>query len=247
MNQTPNQERWQKLVEWPLTIVAIVFLVAYAWEVIGDLKGPQADFAESVIWATWVLFVVDYVVQFGLAPDRLKWFYRHILDLLVVVLPLLRPLRLLRLITLLSVLHRTAGMALRGRVVTYVVGAASLLVFVAALAVLDAERSAPGAKITSFGNALWWALVTITTVGYGDYEPVTVLGRFIAGGLMLGGIALIGIVTATLASWIVERVAKQEEDAQAVTRGEFRALSEQIADLQRALERAADRDHADSP
>jgi voltage-gated potassium channel len=110
-----------------------------------------------------------------------------------------------------------------------------LLVFVAALAVLDAERSAPGATITTFGNALWWAFVTITTVGYGDFTPITITGRLIAGALMLGGVALLGIVTATLASWIVERVAVKEEDAQAATRGEIRALAQQVARLQDAL------------
>ncbi|MGO4689201.1 hypothetical protein [Glaciibacter sp. 2TAF33] len=97
--------------------------------------------------------------------------------------------------TLLSVLQRTAGVAFRGRVVVYVAGASGLLVFVAALAVLDSERSAPQA-----------------------FSPVTDAGRLIAGGLMLGGIALLGVVTATLASWIVERVSQQEEDAQAATR-----------------------------
>ena len=81
--------------------------------------------------------------------------------------------------------------------------------FVAALAVLDFERNAREASITTFGDALWWAFVTITTVGYGDYSPVTVEGRLVAVGLMLGGIALIGLVTASLASWIVERVAAE--------------------------------------
>jgi voltage-gated potassium channel len=188
--------------------------------------------------ATWGIFIVDYIANLVLAPQRWRWFRTHILDLLVVVLPILRPLRLLRLVTLLSVLQRTAGTAFRGRVVLYVAGASVLLVFVAALAVLDAERSAPGATITTFGDALWWAFVTITTVGYGDFSPITTTGRLIAGALMLGGVALLGIVTATLASWIVERVAAKEEDAQAATRGEIRALTQQVARLQESLDRA---------
>jgi voltage-gated potassium channel len=230
-----TQARWQKLVEWPLTVVAVVFLVAYAWEVIADLQGPPAEAAEIVIWATWTFFLVDYVVDLALAPKRWKWFYTHIFDLLVVVLPMLRPLRLLRLVTLISVLHRTAGNAFRSRVIVYAIGASSLLVFVATLAVLDVERPAPGATITTFGDALWWAFVTITTVGYGDFAPVTVEGRFIAAGLMLGGIALLGIVTATLASWIVERVAQDDEDLQAFTRQEFVQLSQQISLLRETI------------
>ena len=227
-------------MDWPLTVAAVVFLVAYAWEVIGNLEGARAALSETVIWATWGFFAIDYVVNLVLAPRRWHWFYTHILDLLVVVLPILRPLRLLRLVTLLSVLQRTAGAAFRERVVVYIAGASALLVFVAALAVLDSERSAPGASIVTFGNALWWAFVTIATVGYGDFVPVTALGRLIAGGLMLGGIALLGVVTATLASWIVERVAQQSIDQQAATKGEIKTLELQIARLQETLDRQVD-------
>lgn len=218
-------------------MAAVIFLIAYAWQVIGNLTGPANAVAEAVITATWAAFVLDYVINLLLAPQRLVWFRAHIFDLLVVVLPLLRPLRLLRLVTLLSVLQRTAGAAFRERVVMYVIGASTLLVFVASLAVLDAERSAGGATITTFGDALWWAFVTITTVGYGDFAPVSALGRLIAGGLMLGGVALLGVVTATLASWIVEQVAKQEEDAQVATRGEIRSLARQVEQLQETLNR----------
>jgi voltage-gated potassium channel len=236
-NSAMTQERWKRISDWPLTAAAVLFLACYAWEIIGDLSGPSTTLAEAGMAATWGIFLVDYVANLVLAPHRWHWFRTHILDLFIVVLPILRPLRLLRLVTLLSVLHRTAGTAFRGRVVVYAAGASVLLVFVAALAVLDAERSAPGATITSFGNALWWTFVTITTVGYGDFSPVTITGRLIAVALMFGGIALLGIVTATLASWIVERVAIKEEDAQAATRGEIRALAKQIAQLEEVVDR----------
>ncbi|GAA2231301.1 potassium channel family protein [Herbiconiux moechotypicola] len=232
-----TQARWKQLTEWPLAIIAFVFLVAYAWEIIGELEGPAERALDTVIWITWLVFVVDYLVNLALAERRWHWFWRHILDLLIVVLPMLRPLRLLRLVTLLTILNRTAGSAFRGRVVVYVVGASMLLVFVASLAVLDTERDAPGATIVTIGDALWWAFVTITTVGYGDYTPVTTEGRIIAVGLMLSGIALLGVVTATIASWIVERVAERDEDERAATRREVRALGEQIARLQATLEK----------
>ena len=78
--------------------------------------------------------------------------------------------------------------------------------YVGALAVYSVERGASGSTITDFGTALWWAFVTVTTVGYGDFSPVTFQGKIIAVMLMFTGIALIGIVTATLASWIVDQV-----------------------------------------
>lgn len=229
------QSRWQKLAEWPLTVTALTFLVAYAWQIIGDLHGGAATLTETIITVTWVIFVIDYVVTLTLAEGRWYWFRTHLFDLIVVALPILRPLRLLRLVTLLSVLQRTAGAAFRGRVVVYVAGASVLLVFVAALAVLDSERSAPGASITTFTGALWWAFVTVTTVGYGDLSPITDQGRIIAVALMLGGIALIGVITATLASWIVEKVSEGEAETAAATHGEIQQLGRQIEELQEAL------------
>ncbi|GAB3577923.1 potassium channel family protein [Leifsonia lichenia] len=230
-------ERWHRTTEWPLTGAAALFLVAYAWEVIADLSGPPLVVAETVIWLTWGVFLVDYFVCLLLAPNRWRWFYTHLFDLAIVVLPMLRPLRLLRLVTILSVLQRTAGAAFRGRVVVYVVGAGALLVFTAALAALDAERHAPGAHINTFARAVWWAFETISTVGYGDFTPVTEVGRLVAVGLMIGGIAMLGIVTATLASWIVERVAQTEIDTRAATRGQITALSAQVSELRELLER----------
>lgn len=232
-----TQSRWQRTAEWPLILAAVVFLGAYTWEVVGHLQGTERRLAEAIIWATWGVFLVDYLANLLLAPQRWQWFRSHLLDFLIVLLPMLRPLRLLRLLTLLNVLQRTAGAAFRGSVVVYVAGASVLLVFVAALAVLDVERSAPDANLTGFGDALWWAFVTMTTVGYGDYAPVTGTGRLIAAVLMLSGIALLGVVTATLASWIVERISAQEQGSQAATQAEITALSVQLDQLQETLDR----------
>ncbi|MGV8897056.1 MAG: potassium channel family protein [Rhodoglobus sp.] len=204
-------ERWKSLTEWPLAAAALIFLGAYAWTVLANISGPASAPLEFVMAAVWVFFTVDYVVSLALAKPRGRWFVTHLHDLLIVVLPALRPLRLLRLVTLISVLHRTAGSALRGRVTMYAVSASVLLVLVAGLAVLDAEQNVSGANITTFGDAIWWAFATITTVGYGDYFPVTLVGRLVAVGLMVSGIALLGTVTATIASWFIELVRQPEK------------------------------------
>jgi voltage-gated potassium channel len=207
--------RWERATDWPLMIAAVVFLVAYAVPVLGpDLPSWLLDLCQWLGWITWGIFVVDIVVRLALADGRLRYLVRHWYDVLVIALPLLRPLRLLRLIPLLSVLNRRAQIRLRGRVAIYVASSASLLAFCAALAVLDAERSSPDANITDFGDAIWWAVTTMSTVGYGDRYPVTGIGRLVACALMIGGIALLGTVTATLASWLVETVAAEKEQAE---------------------------------
>jgi voltage-gated potassium channel len=108
------------------------------------------------------------------------------------------------------------------------------------LAVLDVERHAPHAQITSFGDAVWWAVSTVTTVGYGDLTPVTLSGRLIAVALMIAGISLLGVVTATLASWIVEKVAEEDTANQAATAAHIEELREEIRKMRDAMRSDAD-------
>lgn len=223
-----TQERWQALTHWPLIGAALAFLVAYSWEVIADLSGSARVVSGIIIFATWATFAIDYGVRLRLASDRGAWFRHHIFDLLVVVLPALRPVRLLKVLTLVNALQRTAGTQLRSRIIIYGLGSAVLLIWVGALTVFEAERGAPGANILSFGNALWWAFVTITTVGYGDFVPVTIAGRLVAVGLMVCGVAVLGITTATLASWVLERASAGRDDDEPATRNQVRQLAQQI-------------------
>jgi voltage-gated potassium channel len=219
-------------------VVALLFLGAYAWPILDPaLSTPWVRACDAMTWVAWATFAVDYVVRLGLAQNRGRFFRRNLLDLAVVVLPLLRPLRLLRLVRVLEVLNRAAADSLRGRVAVYVVGGTALVLFVAALAALDAERGHDGANIDTFGDALWWSFATITTVGYGDHYPVTGTGRLVAAGLMLCGIALLGVVTAWLASWLIDRVSEAEEEAQAATRRDVARLTEEIAALRDELSR----------
>ena len=206
-----RQARWQQAVDWPLTIAAILFLAAYSIEVIADVDVSTASLLRVLILVSWALFPVSYLVEVTLADHPWQWVVHHPVSLLFVLMPLLRPLRLLRVAAHSNVFQNSAGTAFRARVLVYLAGAAILVTYIAALAVLDAERAAPNANITSFGDSLWWAAVTITTVGYGDFTPVTLRGRSVATLLMLGGVAVLGVLTATLSSWLVQRVSEAEE------------------------------------
>jgi voltage-gated potassium channel len=233
---TDRLERWETRAEWPLAIAALLFLAAYAWPVLDPGLPPGWHRTCDVVnVAIWIVFGIDYVVRLGLAPHRWEYFWHHLLDLAVIGLPILRPLRLLRLVVLLKVLNRRAADSLRGKIAVYVPGATLLLVLCASLAVLDSERGHPGASINDFGDALWWAVSTISTVGYGDRIPVTVTGRFVATGLMIGGIALLSVVTASIASWLLDRVREVEESAQAVTRADIEALTAELRELKAML------------
>lgn len=202
-------ERWERRSEVPLVLLALAFLVAYAWPVLDPRIDPDVrTVLTAVSWTVWVAFALDLAVRLVLAPDARAYALRHWYDVALVALPLLRPLRLLRLLTLVRMLDRSAASSLAGRVLVYVSVASILAVGLGALAVLDAERGASDANLTAFGDSLWWAATTVTTVGYGDHYPVTTEGRFVAVALMLVGIGLVGAVTASVATWILGHVAE---------------------------------------
>jgi len=235
MSSAERLEQWESRSEWVLAAVAVAFLVAYSIQVLSSPVGAVNSLLNSVMTLLYLAFIVDYVVRLVLAPQRRRWFFRHLFDLAIVALPVLRPLRLLRLLVLIKVMQRAGGDAIRGRVAVYAASSAVLFVYVASLAMLQAERSAPDSTITSFGDAIWWAVTTVTTVGYGDTYPVTVTGRVIAGLLMIGGISLIGVITATVASWIVERVSEGDSANRAATAAQMEELRDQIHQLSAAL------------
>lgn len=230
-------ERWERAAEWPLIVAAVLFLAAYALPIVlPDLPQAWRSACSVVLALTWAAFAIDYGARLALSSERWTFVKRNLLDLAVIALPVLRPLRLLRLVALVAILNRAGANSLRGRVVLYVITGTALLVLCGGLAITDAERGQPGANIAGPGDGLWWAMTTMTTVGYGDRFPTTVTGRFVAVALMISGIAVLGVVTATLASWLVERVARANEDEQAATRAQVKELAAEVRALRELLE-----------
>lgn len=164
---------------------------------------------------------------------------------------MLRPLRLLRSVTLIRAARLTrigagVGRAVResrvrlaSRAALLAAGSAAILILAAAVMELDAERAAAKANITTFGDALWWAVSTVATVGYGDHYPVTTAGRAIGIALMIAGVGIFGVVAASAATWFIS--ADQDEDrhqqADTITAltAEVTALRQTVAELSAQL------------
>jgi voltage-gated potassium channel len=180
------------------------------------------------------VFACDLLVRVILAENRGRYLLNNWLDVLAVALPVLRPLRAVRAILLISILTRRGQPFARGKVVQAVIASGIALCAIAALAVLDAERNAAGANITTPGDAAWWAATTITTVGYGDRYPTTTEGRLIAVSLMVTGLALLGMITAAIASWFVERISEAKE-AENRTEVALEDVTAELAQLRNVL------------
>ncbi|MEU6594448.1 ion channel [Streptomyces sp. NPDC046881] len=212
-SRTRRWERWQGRAALPLGLASLLYLAAYATHVLAEGLPPVAhDVLRAVIGASWAVFIIDYAVHWRLSGRGLGFVTHHWLDTLVMLLPLLWPLRIVRVYDVVQRGRGRARLTLHARVVLYAGLSALLLGFSSSLAVYQQERGAPDATIRTFGDSVWWASTTLSTVGYGDATPVTPWGRTIAVGLMICGLALLGAVTGSVSSLLLQRFALEEDE-----------------------------------
>lgn len=236
--QPTAQLRWERRTQRPLLALAVAFAVAYAVPiVVPDASRAVSKTCTVVEWIVWGSFAADYLIRLHLTDHRKRFVRTHWLDLCAVILPMLQPLRLLRLVSTLLLVGRRARMASQIQLTTYVAGAVVGLLMFGSLAVLSVERESPDGNIKTLGDAVWWSFTTMTTVGYGDHAPTTGLGRILAVGLMLSGIALLGVVTANIAAWFIARFDRDDVEERRQTAAiealtvEVQALRAQVAAL----------------
>ncbi len=218
--------RIERITEMPLLIFAFAMIPLLLGPLLWELSAQEEATFLILDYFIWALFAVDLIVKVAISPHRFVYLRRHWLEVLVVVIPFFRPLRILRIF----VFGSRAWVGMRRLVnvdflLVYGVG----LVIIAATVVASVEGGA-GASIHSFADALWWAVVTITTVGYGDMVPVTPVGRAVAFVLMLGGIAFFSGMTANLSSFLIKGKDLQKDEMARLVR-EIDGLRQDMAKL----------------
>ncbi len=228
--------RWEAAVDWPMLVLALGSIPLLVFESFI----PSA--AALLNWAISGVFAVELGVRMVLhGPGRAEYAVRRWYDFAIVALtliPALMPLRALRSARALKVLKilrlmafadrgwHTAKRIWAGTSGRYVLAAAIALIAASAVGVWVFEDGG-GGDIDSPGETIWWAIVTMTTVGYGDISPTTGGGKAVAIVLMLAGITVFGVITANLAAWFTAN--KEEADTE--------DLTEQISELTAAVER----------
>ena len=218
--------RVERFTELPLLILSFVMIPLLIGPLLWDLSTQEETTFLILDYFIWALFVVDLIIKLVISPNRGNYLRRHWLEVLVVVVPFFRPLRILRIF----VFGSRAWVGIRRLVnvdflLVYGVG----LVFIAATIVTSVEGGV-GASIHSFADALWWSVVTITTVGYGDVVPITLVGKAVAVVLMLGGIAFFSGVTANLATFLIRRKEPEKDDIIKLVK-EVEGLRQELAKL----------------
>lgn len=203
-------EKVENTTETPMLILSVVYVVVALLPDIAVLSPDDLEFLDGLLWIVWGIFATELLVKIFVSPKPLQYMMQNWPDVLIVAMPFLRPLRFLRILLVLPKAWRQTKSVLRQKTFSFI-GLTSLsTVLLSAAFVYLVEKGTPS-PINSYADALWWAMSTITTVGYGDMYPVTGFGRGVAVFLMLTGITLFGLLTASVASFFVEDdTAKQD-------------------------------------
>lgn len=244
--RTEILERLEHWLETPMLVLSFVWLVLFVVEFIYGLS----PLLESVSTTIWIVFVVDFLFKFGLAPNKFEYLKTNWLTAIALLLPALRVFRVfrvvrilqaarvtrgLRLVRVLTSLNRgmkTLGASMGRRGLPYVIALTAIVTFAGAAGMYAFENEAAGG-IKSYGYALWWTMMLITSIG-ADYFPQTAEGRVLCLVLALYGFCVFGYITASLASFFVERDA-ESNDAETVGAKEIAALRAEITALRREI------------
>ena len=196
-----------------LTFLALCFLVAFSYPAFkSDISASQQNYIDLVQWICWLAFALDLAFGIISAENKKSYLKHHPLEIASVLLPFLRPLRLMRVISFGGLAIQKVAIGRQFAITLKVVLTSIFVAYIAAVQITITERSVEGSNIKNFADGLWWATTTVTTVGYGDRYPTTSEGRFLAVLLMIVGISLIGVITASVAAWFV-KISNNEEKA----------------------------------
>jgi voltage-gated potassium channel len=188
-----------------LTFLALAFLVAFSYPAfVNPVPSSTQTLLNIVQWVGWVAFATDLIYGLIKAKSKKQYLKKHPLEVAAVLLPFLRPLRLMRVISFGGLAIQKVAIGRQFAITIKVFLASIFVAYISAVQMTITERAVEGSNIKNFGDGIWWAMTTVTTVGYGDRYPTTTEGRFLAVALMIMGISLMGVITASVAAWFVK-------------------------------------------
>ncbi len=215
----PRQARAQRIqdrFEWPVVIAALLTVPLVVIQE-SNLRAPWPEVARVLNWVTWGVFALETVVMLMVVPDRWRWLRRHVIDVLVVVItPPFAPagwqsgrlFRLVRLLRLVRILALRRLLSLEGMRYAGMVAIGTVIIGGVVFASVEEKQG-----ITTW-DGVWWAVTTVTTVGYGEIPVQSTGGRIIGITIMFVGIGFVALLTAFIADRFIsaEEVAEEKDD-----------------------------------
>lgn len=238
-----NKSTREKIYNVSVLILAFISILLTILDITKDiLKVPLFYWIDLLIL---LFFWIDYIVRLVYAKRKLIFFKKNIFDLLAIlpfssifsmfrIFRIFRVMRIMRFTKFLKLL-RIVGFGSKFRTFLYTNGFIYVLylnIITTLLGAVGIYVTENGQTVNSFGDAIWWAFVTSTTVGYGDISPVTPAGRIIAGVLMIVGISCIGMLTGTIATYFTAKNT-QKLSTEGLTEEELRKVNDFIEHLRK--------------
>jgi voltage-gated potassium channel len=232
----------ERITKYPMTLLGLAWLIVVIVVVTANVSTTASTALVGTLFALWAILLAEYLVRLVIAPDRRGYLKRRWVEPMTVVAPPLQGWHVVGIEKTCLLIHEGAlrvEAILKHHSLFRVLIAAAATLLLGAWLVLLFDENAKGSNIHSYPDALWWAIVTVTTVGYGDRFPVTDGGRAVAVVLMLVGIGLIGILTATVASVFIKEhtdANRQEYQKGHADLGQrLSVISDRLADVERRL------------
>ena len=193
---------FRRYIDIALAVLGFAYLALWYFKI--EATDPNLGaFAEVAMISLNIIFALDYVGRFTLSKQKVTFVRGNLIELAAIVFPFFRAFRAFRVVLAVLQLMRIRG-SRRVSTNVFLMVSLPLLLLGSALAILDAESTTLGSKITNLADAIWWAFSTLTTVGYGDIYPVSAEGRVIAAVLVVFGLGSLSVITANIATWFIE-------------------------------------------
>ncbi len=226
-------ERIHRRFEVPMIFLGAAWLLL----LIIDFTSGLSRLLQTAFQTIWVLFIIDFLLEFIIAPGKLSYLKHNWLTALSLIVPALRIFRVFRAVAFLRAVSAARGVRLIGvigsinRGMRYIVLLTLIVVMAGAAGMYSFEKGITD-DLSDFGSAVWWTAMIITTMGSGDW-PKTTEGRILCFLLALYSFTIFGYIAAALASFFV---GQDKDEASAAPAAAAVSLSEQITRLSKQLE-----------
>jgi voltage-gated potassium channel len=213
-----NNEKVEFVYDVIVGILALVATFVVVLQFSRNITGMQLVYLNRVDNIIYFIFVFDFILRWVLSKDKKAFIKNHYVDLIALLpfhfftnSPYGSVLKLMRVITYAMRLIHNIKDVLYTNGFIYSLGSATIITIIGSFAIYFFEKDT-STTIKSYGDAFWWSIVTVTTVGYGDISPTTTAGRIIAAVLMLSGIGFLSMLTSTVSTYFIMKTNEKKKE-----------------------------------